>query len=120
MKKISENSIQSECVRWFNNNYCLKNHENRAIIFSVPNESMMSQQRLVNSGLLRGVSDTIIVLKGKVLFVEFKTPTGYQNEFQKDFQSRVELLGFKYYVVRSLEQFQSIIIKANDKEKRTN
>jgi hypothetical protein len=114
MKKISEASIQSECVRWFNNNYCLKTQENRGLIFSVPNESVVSQQKFVNLGLLRGVSDTIVLMKGICLFIEFKTQIGYQSEYQKEFQNRVELLGFKYYVVRSLVEFQSIIKQANE------
>lgn len=106
MKKVSESSIQAQCFVWFNNNFCLKNQQNRAIMFSVPNESTVTQQKFVNTGLLRGVSDTIIVLNGKVLFVEFKTETGRQSEFQKDFQSRVENLGHEYLLIRSLTQFQ--------------
>ena len=109
MKKVSESSIQAQCYVWFNNNYCLKSHENRAVMFSVPNESNSQQQKFVNIGLLRGVSDTIIVLQGKVLFVEFKTEKGYQSEFQKDFQERVTKLGHEYYVIRSLDQFKQLI-----------
>ena len=109
MKKVSESSIQAQCYVWFNNNYCLKSHENRAVMFSVPNESNSQQQKFVNIGLLRGVSDTIIVLPNKVLFVEFKTEKGYQSEFQKDFQERVTKLGHEYYIIRSLEQFKQLI-----------
>jgi lysyl-tRNA synthetase class I len=78
-------------------------------MFSVPNESNSQQQKFVNIGLLRGVSDTIIVLPNKVLFVEFKTEKGYQSEFQKDFQERVTKLGHEYYVIRNLEQFKELI-----------
>jgi hypothetical protein len=109
MKVETESKIQQDCYVWFTNNYCLEKHENRSIMFSVPNESNGSQQRKVNTGLLRGVSDTIIVLPSKVLFVEFKTEKGYQSEFQKDFQERVTKLGHEYYVIRNLDQFKQLI-----------
>ena len=111
MKSETESKIQQDCYVWFNNNYCLEKHENRSIMFSVPNESIGSQQRKVNTGLLKGVSDTIIIHKGVCMFVEFKTLTGVVSVFQKQFQQRIESQGYKYYIIRSLEQFQSIIKK---------
>jgi len=66
-------------------------------------------QRMKNMGLRPGVSDTVVVLPNKVLFVEFKTSTGYQSEKQKEFQKAVESCNHQYHVVRSLEEFQSII-----------
>ena len=80
-------------------------------MFSVPNESVGSQQRKVNTGLLKGVSDTIIIHKGVCMFVEFKTLTGVISPFQKDFKEKVEKQGFKYYLIRSLEEFKKIIEK---------
>jgi hypothetical protein len=38
MKK-SEDKIQQEAFIWFTNNYCLKHHEPRLLMFSVPNDS---------------------------------------------------------------------------------
>ena len=108
MKTETESKIQQDCLLWFNNNYCLKHHENRGIMFSVPNESVVSNRKS-NTGLLRGCSDTVIVFKGKVLFIEFKTPTGSQSPFQKDFESRITKNGFDYFIIRSLLQFKEII-----------
>ena len=34
---------------------------------------------------------------------------GVQRPEQKEFQMQVEALGFKYYIVRSLEEFKSIV-----------
>lgn len=131
MKKVSEASIQSECMIWFNNNFCLKHHNPRMVAFSVPNELAMMlrgvlmetrlpqqkidqiiavlSQRMKNMGLLPGVSDTIFVLPQKVLFIEFKTETGYQSPNQKEFQAAVQSCQHQYHVCRSLEQFQQII-----------
>ena len=131
MKRISEAVIQSSCMIWFNNNFCLKHHKPRMMAFSVPNEFAMMlrgvlmetrlpqnkidqiiavlSQRMKNMGLLPGVSDTVVVMPEKVLFIEFKTETGYQSPNQKEFQAAVQSCQHQYHVCRSLEQFQQII-----------
>ena len=80
-------------------------------MFSVPNESEngWEAQKKVNVGLLRGASDTIVLLPGVALFMECKTTIGVQSPAQKEFQERVTDLGFHYYIFRSLEQFKTII-----------
>lgn len=112
----TENKIQQDCVIWFNNNYCLKFHNPRYIIFSVPNEGedAYETKRKRERGMLPGVSDLIIVGPDLTLFMETKTPEGRQANSQKDFQCRVEALGFKYYMFRSLEEFKEIIKKQID------
>jgi hypothetical protein len=63
-------------------------------------------------GVVKGVSDTILFLaRGKyhALCVEFKTDTGRQSPAQVDWQSKVEAQGFRYEVVRSLEEFKKLI-----------
>lgn len=111
--KVSEGRIQQELVKWFRNNYCLKFHNPRCAIFSVPNErsNVKEQMRMVATGLMSGVSDLICVLPNKVLFIEVKDDKGRQSDKQKEFQQTVELLGFEYHLVRSLEDFQKIIYK---------
>lgn len=113
MKTISENKIQQEIVLWYNNNFCLKHHNPRQCIFSVPNDSInaIETKRKVNTGLLAGVSDLIILHNGECLFIEVKTLSGKQSEKQKDFEKIASLQGFKYYLVRSLEDFKKIIYK---------
>ena len=108
---MNENIIQQQIYLWFNNNYCLKTHKNRCMIFSVPNDSInaIETKRKINTGLLKGASDLIVVLPNKILFVELKTEKGIQSENQKDFQNRIELLGFEYYLIRSLDQFKKLI-----------
>lgn len=106
-----ENNIQQEIFIWFNNNYCLKKHKNRCIIFSVPNDSInaIETKRKLNTGLLKGASDLIVILPNKILFVEVKTEKGVQSDMQKDFDKRVNTLGFDYYIVRNLDQFKTLI-----------
>lgn len=132
--KHSESKIQADSYAWFINNYGLKHHNPRLVAFSVPNEVAMVirgamakaripskiidtitaivSQQMKNMGLRSGVSDMIVTLpRGKVLFIEFKTPEGRQSPNQVEFQQTVESTGHKYYVVRSLEQFKDIVTK---------
>lgn len=107
--KIAENFIQQSACQWLNNNFCLKHHSPRLMIFSVPNESESSRdvQKKINTGMMKGAADCIILLPGPVtIFAECKTLTGYQSPAQKMFQERVEALGYVYFVYKSLEQFK--------------
>jgi len=108
---MNENIIQQQIFIWFSNNFCLKTHKNRCMIFSVPNDSInaIETKRKLNTGLLKGASDLIVILTNKILFVEIKTDKGFQSENQKDFQNRIEKLGYQYHIIRSLEQFQELI-----------
>lgn len=107
----TEDKVQQEIVMWYRNTYCLKHHNPRNIIFSVPNDSKnaVEQMRKIATGLYAGVSDLIMIHFGQVYFIELKTDTGKQSEKQKDFQLIVENQGFKYYLIRSLKEFQKII-----------
>lgn len=117
MKKISEDNIQAQAYRFFTNEYCMLKHTPRRLMFSVPNEigaklarSSKDAKRVYSqmqcTGLLEGVSDTIIVSDNKVYFVEFKTMEGYQRASQKEFEKRVSDLGHTYVLIRSFEQFK--------------
>ena len=127
----TESRIQQEMVRWFRNNHGLNHHDPQCVIFSVPNEMTMQiagtlkslgvSQAVVrrassmitnlfkSTGMMSGVSDLIVLLPGRVLFVEVKTSAGRQSEKQKKFESLVSRLGFDYHIVRSLEEFKEVL-----------
>ena len=108
----SESRIQQECVQWYKNKYCLKHHHPRGVIFSVPNEraDKLEQFRMIATGLLSGVSDLVVITpSGRLLFVECKDDKGRQTDKQKYFQETVQQLGFNYFLIRSLDEFQQII-----------
>ena len=105
----TEAKIQQEIVVFFRNNY---QRLGKGIIFSVPNErkgGYMAMKDLLLTGLLSGVSDLIVVLDGSVLFVEVKNEKGKQSEKQIKFQKQVESLGYKYHLIRTLEEFKRIL-----------
>ena len=128
---MTEARLQQEIYIWFNNNHCLKLHNPKCCIFSVPNEMIGTMsgvlksegikesliKRIVNvvfkkfknTGFLAGVSDLIVLLPNKAMFFEVKTSIGTQSPKQKDFQQTVELLGFEYHLVRSLDDFKNQI-----------
>ena len=43
------------------------------------------------------------------MFIELKNEVGKQRESQKDFETLVQKLGFDYYLIRTLEEFKTII-----------
>jgi hypothetical protein len=111
MQSKLEDAIQQEIVMWYRNNYCLKKHDPRNLIFSVPNDSKdaKEQMRKIATGLFSGVSDLIMIHFGNVYFIEVKTDVGRQSDKQKEFQKIIELQGFKYNLVRSLDEFKKIL-----------
>jgi hypothetical protein len=42
--------------------------------------------------------------------IEFKTSDGSQSQGQKDWEALVRSNGFQYHIIRSLEEFQSLIL----------
>lgn len=109
---ISENAIQAEIYQWYNNTFCLASHNPQCIIFSVPNggtRNIKEALLLKATGVVAGVSDLIVIKQNEIIFVEVKTDIGNQSKQQKDFQQKVQKLGFKYILVRSLEDFKKQI-----------
>lgn len=108
----NENNLQAEIYKWFNNNYCLKNMNDRALIFSIPNGGTRNIREAMTfkaTGLLKGASDLVVIFpNGKLFFVELKTDKGIQSSEQKDFECRVSSLGYEYHLIRSLEEFKQL------------
>lgn len=109
---MTENQLQQQIYMYFHNTYCLKTHNPRCSIFSVPNggsRNILEAKTLKATGVVAGVSDLIILIPNRCIFVELKTETGKQSDKQKDFENVVSDLGFEYYLIRSLEEFKSKI-----------
>lgn len=52
---------------------------------------------------------TLFTKTGKTIFIEIKTPTGRQSAEQKHFQKIVEGYGFRYIIMRSVEDARKLI-----------
>jgi len=103
---MTEDQIQQQIVIWYKNQF-------KGLIFSVPNggsRHILEAKKLKETGQMAGVADLIVLMpNGITYFFEVKTEKGKQSDAQIEFQSKVELLGFNYYLVRSLEDFRKII-----------
>jgi hypothetical protein len=55
---------------------------------------------------INGYPDITLFKDNLTIFVEVKNEKGVQSEIQKYVQKQLEKQGFKYYVVRSLEEFK--------------
>ena len=111
---MSEDILQSKIFKWYHNEYCTKKNEIPHVIFSVPNGAFVSKReamKLKATGLVAGVSDLIIIQPKRCIFIEVKLEKGRQSQQQIEFEKKVKNLGFEYYLVRSLEDFQNIIKK---------
>lgn len=97
---MTEHRLQLECIAYFRNHF---ERYGKGIIIPVVNEATYKNRTFE---VCKGASDLILVLPKGVIFCELKTPTGKQSENQKKFQSKVEALGYKYLIVRSLEDFK--------------
>lgn len=100
---FSENTLQLECVVWFRNEF---ERYRKGCVVPVLNELAFKRKDVV---IKKGCSDLIVFLPGKVLFTELKVGYNNQQDNQVEFQSLVEGLGFEYHLIRSLEQFQTLL-----------
>ena len=112
-----EDKLQAEIYKWFHNEYQIQGN---GFLFSVPTggtRNKIEAMKLKATGLTAGVADLIICLPfGRVLFVELKTDTGTQSDAQKTFESKVTKLGHDYFLIRSLDQFKTLIHNHYDKQ----
>lgn len=104
----AEERIQTACYVYFHNTfpeyrgllcYNLNNSKNK--IDGARNKAM---------GIQKGRSDLVLYWQANAYHIEMKTPTGEQSPEQIEWQRKVEEQGFEYFLVRSLSEFQKIIL----------
>ena len=108
-----EDALQAKIVVWFKNNYQM---HGKGLIFSVANggtRNIVEAKKLKETGLMAGVSDLIVLLENKILFVELKIEKGIQSDAQKLFETRILNLGYEYHLIRDLETFKTLIYEKN-------
>lgn len=121
--KHSESKLQQHCVRWFRNIY----PQYAQLLFSVPNGGLRGKTEaaiMKGEGLTKGVADLLLLLPSKsfhALAIELKkqnydykngheviTKT-YQSKEQKEWQRAIENAGYKYAIIRTFDEFESLI-----------
>ena len=120
----AESGIQQACVTWFRLQYPLY----KLLFFAVPNggaRTALEASIMNGEGVTAGVSDMLLLVPSSGyhgLCVEFKhqcyreekgklvLKKTYQSPEQKVWQREVEAVGYKYAVIRTLEEFTQLII----------
>ena len=105
----SEARIQKEIVMFFNNEY----PELRGCLCYNNNNSVGGLRGKLNKflGVVKGRSDMVLYYKGFSVMIELKTEKGRQSDSQRAWQYLMINQGFRYYIIRSLEEFKELITK---------
>jgi len=109
VKGQSEDALQQKCYFWFWNEY----PHLRGLLFSVPNGGTRDPRevnKLKLTGLYSGISDLILLNRGRTFFIELKRDEkATQSENQKNWQKLIESEGFTYFIIYSLSDFKILI-----------
>ena len=116
-----EHNLQCACVRWF----AYQHPELQGLLFAVPNGGARSKAtagKLKAEGVVAGVADLLLLVPKRSsdnplilavtycgLAIEMKTPKGRQSPEQWAWKQRLEANGYKYAVIRSLDDFISTV-----------
>ena len=107
-----EHRIQCAIVKWF---YYAYPAYRGGCLFAVPNgghRNIQTAARLKAEGVTSGVADLLLLVPKRDyhgLCVEVKTPVGRQSENQKNWQRIIEAQGYRYEIVRSLDEFAELV-----------
>lgn len=100
-----------QCVAWFRYQYPKLSR----LLHHSPNGGRRDARegaRFKQMGVQAGFPDLILLVAEQGyhgLMLELKTKTGRQQDTQKEYQSLLESQGYRYVLVRSLQQFISEI-----------
>ena len=94
---------------WFYNTY----PHLRCCFFRIKNEGTSAISGAIDKaiGVVPGVADMCLLINQTAVFIEFKTPTGRQSPKQKEWQLKIELEGYQYYLIRSENEFKELCQK---------
>lgn len=107
-----EHRIQCAIVKWF---YYAYPAYRGGCLFAVPNgghRNIQTARNLKAEGVTSGVSDLLLLVPKREyhgLCVEVKTPVGRQSDNQKNWQRIIEAQGYRYEIVRSLDEFAELV-----------
>ena len=108
-----ESNLQQACIRWFD----LQFPALKPLLYAVPNGGKRNAReaaRLKREGVRPGIPDLVLaipMLPYHGLYIELKTPKGRLQPSQRDVLLRLEDQGYMTQIVRSFDEFQSLITK---------
>lgn len=104
---MDEYNLQAACVKLF---AMLRPNEQGLLFLNLNNPRSRSNGYFLKGiGLTAGVADMTYLSRNGAIFLEFKTPKGKQSLSQRWWQGVVEDAGYRYEIIRSVEQFKKLI-----------
>ena len=106
---MSEAKIQTNIVKYL---------QSKKIFFcSIPNEAagagrdaQIRMSKLKSMGLRSGAPDLILFLNdGLLISLEVKAETGKQSKPQVLFEEKIKILGFNYFIVKSVDDVRGVL-----------
>ena len=106
MTDISELRLQQNCFMWFHNTY----PHLRGLFFRIKNENTNRISGAIGkaTGIIPGVADSCLLLRGFPYFIEFKTITWKQSSAQREWEAIVRKQACGYKIIKSLEEFKQL------------
>lgn len=112
-----ESAIQQSMITYFRYQY----PQYQKLLFSIPNGAFLAGtkeqrirqwKRLEREGAITGAADLFLSIPKhgfNGFYIEVKTPKGTQSKEQKEFMKLVREMGYKYEVVKTIDDFISQI-----------
>jgi len=104
----TESKIHQSCYKFLHNNY----PDLRKVVWHTRNEGDYSQyeQSIIKSlGITKGVADLVMLYGGNFYGIEIKAPGQNPRPSQTKWGTAIEKQGGEYHVIRSLDEFKSLI-----------
>lgn len=106
-----EDRLQISCVRWWDMTHP---NDKRLLSHSANGgkRNIIEAAKFKEMGVRAGFPDLILLIPNKFypfMGIELKTATGRQSEQQKAYQREFERRGYKYVIVRSLNEFIKVV-----------
>lgn len=68
----------------------------------------------LGAALQRGIPDRVLLLRGRTVFIEFKSPGRYPSPIQRHWHAKLRGLGFEVVVFRTVEEFRGLMKRLTD------
>lgn len=104
--KHNESKLQQACVRWFRLQYP------KYLIVAIPNggqRSAVEAAIMQAEGVTAGMPDLMILIPGRVLFVEMKYGKNKATDKQKTIHTKLESLNFEIQICYTFDDFYKTV-----------
>ena len=113
IKKLTqtEHDLHIQCVQWFEMQHKkpLLNHQANENPRGNKIQMICYNKKMKSLGTKAGFPDIQILYNEKVLFIELKSLTGKLTDSQKALFQQIESNGFPVHIIRTFEDFRTLV-----------